>query len=798
MRTARISGTTLALTGDLAPTEQLSQPLRIIGGAPNKMTRLTFNGQELGFTQNSHGIVTAAMTYNEPSFSLPSLADLPWNYIDSLPEIQSDYSDVKWVSADYPRTDNTFRNLTTPTSLYASEYGFHAGALLYRGHFKANGNESTLYLQTQGGSAFGMSVWLGSNFLGSFVGFDAAETNNKTFKVSALTANRDYVITVVIDNMGLNENWVVGADDMKRPRGILDFRLSGHSKRDVTWRLTGNLGGENFFDKARGPLNEGGMWAERQGFHLPAPPVSGWQKVKGGPMQGIGKAGIAFFTTSFELNMPRGYDIPLSIVFSNVTSSPVDVPPSGTSSSLPSPAASAPEPPITLSQESTSVSSSPKLEGPTIVPSTSSVTEASTPSVSTSSSSTTSSKLTSPLSIPAPSISTSPLSIVTTPSNSPLSSQFGSTQPQSQSKSTPLPSSSIVSVFLTSSLVPTGTWPSLTRTDQRSGHSTIPLPTISGESQSDLRTSNFATTTPPRLTSSTFLPPLETLTPLSSTVISTSTTQYSSFTRPSSTYSYPTSTYTWPQTPPSPTRPNQGPPRSTAPTRPGPSQTRSSSSYRSTSTRRPGLPSITWPWETTRSTRSPSASPWSFSNFGIPPLYPQPVPQYAYPPLAPEDAQGAPDFMQENPPYAQEGSQWPQEAPFFQDSERRPDLRNNLVVSPALSSNTDSFSQIDHAEEEIPAEDSPSFPSYRVQIYVNGWQFGKYVSNIGPQTKFPVPEGIWNYHGTNWVSMTFWALDKTGAKVEDIRLVAGPAILTGYKNVEVVESPKWTQRKGAF
>jgi hypothetical protein len=123
-------------------------------------------------------------------------------------------------------------------------------------------------------------------------------------------------------------------------------------------------------------------------------------------------------------------------------------------------------------------------------------------------------------------------------------------------------------------------------------------------------------------------------------------------------------------------------------------------------------------------------------------------------------------------------------------------MRNNLGIAPSAS---DAFSTIDHVEQEIPSEDIVSaVSSYRIQLYVNGWQFGKYVSNIGPQTRFPVPEGIWNYHGTNWVSMTFWALDRNGAKVEDVRLVAGPAVLTGYKPVEVVDSPKWTQRKGAY
>ncbi len=35
---------------------------------------------------------------------------------------------------------------------------------------------------------------------------------------------------------------------------------------------------------------------------------------------------------------------------------------------------------------------------------------------------------------------------------------------------------------------------------------------------------------------------------------------------------------------------------------------------------------------------------------------------------------------------------------------------------------------------------------YRAQLWVNGYQFGKYVNHIGPQTKFPVPQGKSSSH----------------------------------------------------
>ena len=319
IRNVSVSGDSMAITGDL----NVTMPLEIIGGAPADLQSLTFNGQTLQFQQDNTGVVTATLDYSNATFSVPDLSTLSWYYIDTLPEIQGGCSDAAWTACSNTYTNGSIRNLTTPTSLYAGDYGYHAGTLLYRGSFIANGNESTLYLQTQGGYAHGHSVWINGTYVGSFAGFDAAEVGDSTFTMPNLKARSIYVITVVVDTMGLDENWKIGSEEMKNPRGILDFFLSGHSKSDVTWVMTGNLGGEQYVDKTRGPLNEGGMWAERQGYHLPHPPVntSGWSTVAGGPMQGITNAGIGWYVTSFDLDMPQDYDIPIAFQFTNSSSS---------------------------------------------------------------------------------------------------------------------------------------------------------------------------------------------------------------------------------------------------------------------------------------------------------------------------------------------------------------------------------------------------------------------------------------------------------------------------------------------
>lgn len=337
IRTIEASGSTLAITGDVNATT----PIEVIGGAPSSLKTLTFNGKALNFTQSSSGVVTANVEYIVPEFVIPDLSTIGWKTIDSLPEISAGYDDTLWTDASLTYTNNTIRNLTTPTSLYSSDYGYHYGNLIYRGHFVASGNESSIYIQSEGGYAFGVSAWLNSTFIGSFLGYDAASLANTTFTFpTALTPDASYIVTVLIDNMGLDEDYTPGEDDhflpdveiLKKPRGILDFSLASRPQSAVSWKLTGNLGGEDYQDHTRGPLNEGGLYAERQGYHLPGAPTSDWATSALGPMSGIGSPGVQFYSTTFDLDIPVGYDIPIAVSFSNTTTTAAVTPTSSYSS----------------------------------------------------------------------------------------------------------------------------------------------------------------------------------------------------------------------------------------------------------------------------------------------------------------------------------------------------------------------------------------------------------------------------------------------------------------------------------
>ncbi|EED13499.1 beta-galactosidase, putative [Talaromyces stipitatus ATCC 10500] len=311
LRTADVAHSVLQLKGDINATTEIE----LIAGPPSIFS-IYFNGKKVPTTV-SNGRLSGNVTYTKTDLKLPDLASCKWHSLDSLPEITPGYDDSKWITCNHTRSVNP-RNITTPTSLYASDYGFNGGSLLYRGSFVANGSEESLYLLTEAGYAYAHGVWINSTYLGSWEGSAADMFYNQTFSLGELQSGETYLITVLIDHMGNDENFPANKPIMKDPRGILDFDLHGRSKESVSWKIAGNIGGEHYSDVSRGPLNEGSIYAERQGYHLPGTPISKWEVRS--PLNETSEPGVKFYATSFDLSIPLGYDVPISVVFTNTTS----------------------------------------------------------------------------------------------------------------------------------------------------------------------------------------------------------------------------------------------------------------------------------------------------------------------------------------------------------------------------------------------------------------------------------------------------------------------------------------------
>ncbi|KAM0550254.1 hypothetical protein ACHAPJ_008923 [Fusarium lateritium] len=306
VRNVRLEGSTLDISADFNATTDVE-----VIGAPSGVESLKINGKSVKTATTKAGALLTTVEYNAPSLNIPDLKTADWKYTNGLPEAYNDYDDSKWRAADNTKTNDNFVEQLTPTALYGSEYGFHSGYLIFRGHFKSSGKEEELAITTSGGYAFGSSVWLNSTYLGSWEGETDTFKKDSTYKLPfSLDEGKPYAITVVIDNNGRDMNFAVGVDSMKAPRGILDYNFGG---TEIDWKITGNLGGEDYEDRVRGPTNEGGSYPERQGWHQPGPPSDEWKSVS--PAEGVSKPGVGFFTTEFDLDIPEGWDVPIDVLF---------------------------------------------------------------------------------------------------------------------------------------------------------------------------------------------------------------------------------------------------------------------------------------------------------------------------------------------------------------------------------------------------------------------------------------------------------------------------------------------------
>jgi len=105
------------------------------------------------------------------------------------------------------------------------------------------------------------------------------------------------------------------AHGVENPRGLLGASLTGGAVFKL-WKIQGNAGGSANIDPVRGPMNEGGLYGERLGWHLPGFPSNAFPS-RSSPMDGMTTSGITFYTTTFDLNIDSDLDVPLGIQLSS-------------------------------------------------------------------------------------------------------------------------------------------------------------------------------------------------------------------------------------------------------------------------------------------------------------------------------------------------------------------------------------------------------------------------------------------------------------------------------------------------
>ncbi|KAK7961878.1 beta-galactosidase B [Apiospora aurea] len=330
VRSAAIEGRTLKLTGDIANSTTITV------FAPKSICSLTWNGKDVAVTSTNNSVLTATVGGASPSFTLPALGG--WKVADSLPEIQANYSatSAAWVAANHTNTSNpTVPALNNPV-LYVDDYDIHVGTHIYRATFPSTSEPPTgVFLNITGGTAFGYSVWLNSQFIGSWLGLSYLDRAGLAFSFANATLAKEEgtenVLVVVMDNSGHDQR-----AEALNPRGITNATLLGPSAAAGTysfseWKIAGTGGRQDLLDPIRGPLNEGGLCAERTGMHLPGYDDSSWPTTTTGSTLSVPGAGIRIFRTIVPLSVPSGLDVSISF---RLTAAEDSSPSSSTSNQL--------------------------------------------------------------------------------------------------------------------------------------------------------------------------------------------------------------------------------------------------------------------------------------------------------------------------------------------------------------------------------------------------------------------------------------------------------------------------------
>ncbi|KAH0264079.1 glycoside hydrolase family 35 protein, partial [Aureobasidium melanogenum] len=310
VRNASVSSNVVSVNGD----NTNSTTLEVFVGNANVDT-IAWNGKRLATKKTAYGALTADLTsVLDRKVTIPILSG--WQVADSLPEVARDYDDSSWAVCNKTTTLAPVRPLSLPV-LYSSDYGYYAGVKVYRGYFDGKTAVSA-NLTAQGGSAAGWSAWLNGKLVGGHPGNASLLSTSDVLDFTRATLfDKDNVLTVVTDYTGHDETST--GKGAANPRGLLGAVLKSSENATVDfkqWKIQGNAGGSANIDPVRGPLNEGGLYGERLGWHLPGFKLSGNGWSVGSPAEGLNSSGIRWYLTTFELGIDLDLDVPIGLELS--------------------------------------------------------------------------------------------------------------------------------------------------------------------------------------------------------------------------------------------------------------------------------------------------------------------------------------------------------------------------------------------------------------------------------------------------------------------------------------------------
>ncbi|KAF2086381.1 glycoside hydrolase family 35 protein [Saccharata proteae CBS 121410] len=310
VRNASLTSTALYLTGDNTNTTTIS----IHTHNATSITTIVWNNIPLTPTLTPYSALLVTIPGTESTSNttfLPTLST--WRTANSLPETSPTYNDSAWTICNKTTTLSPVSPLTLPV-LFSSDYGFYTGIKIYRGYFSGL-DAVAANITVQGGVAFGWNAWVNGVLVGGSPGNASVGVSWALLEFDGVELTESgNVVTVVTDYTGHDET-STGPAGAENPRGILGAQLFGPDNQTVEfdrWMIQGNAGGgKGYVDPVRGPMNEGGLLGERLGWHLPGFDTEGWEQ--GSPMEGLEGAGVSWYVTSFELDIPDDLDVPVGV-----------------------------------------------------------------------------------------------------------------------------------------------------------------------------------------------------------------------------------------------------------------------------------------------------------------------------------------------------------------------------------------------------------------------------------------------------------------------------------------------------
>ena len=206
--------------------------------------------------------------------------------------------------------------MTLPV-LFTDEYGYHYGSVWYRGRFTATGAETSVKLNAITGKRGNYLVWLNGRYLGSAARRGGGRRGQRQHRsrAAATFAVPAGLLTARLAGGAVGAGAEHGSQRrLGRPgRPAPAAARPGRRRRcpapaaAIPWRIQGARGGQDLVDRARGPLNTGGLYGERAGWTLPGYPDRSWSRVAA--VQGTAvPAGVTWLRTSFRLDLPAGQD----------------------------------------------------------------------------------------------------------------------------------------------------------------------------------------------------------------------------------------------------------------------------------------------------------------------------------------------------------------------------------------------------------------------------------------------------------------------------------------------------------